>query len=120
METIIGSSTDDIKTNHVYEFCSRCGDEVMLENEVKIQRCPTCGHYIVPCSICPYDSCTTKCEVQLKFYFDSQKKSYVLMKVNFDGKVYTWKEMPTKESFFVGLWSISGKQLDCLMIKANF
>ena len=38
--------------NMIYELCPICEDEVQLKNEFKLQICPTCGKYIVPCSIC--------------------------------------------------------------------
>jgi predicted RNA-binding Zn-ribbon protein involved in translation (DUF1610 family) len=154
----------------IHEFCSICGDEVMLDNVFKLQRCPNCGRPIVPCSICPYDDCTSQCmlskksdrlnkafdeslievttssfierfkalefvkqclgytiyfyqnfyETRLKFYFDFRNKNYLLTKDNFDGQAYTWKDIPTPERFFDGLLSVSGEELDCFKIKANF
>lgn len=37
----------------IYEYCSFCDCEVALKNEFKVQICPECGKYIVPCNICP-------------------------------------------------------------------
>ena len=41
------------KEKFIYELCPLCEDEVQLKNNFKLQICPTCGKYIVPCSICP-------------------------------------------------------------------
>ena len=59
-ETEVEINDNDRK---IYEFCSYCGDEVMLENVFKLQRCPNCGRPIVPCSICPHNDCTTQCKL---------------------------------------------------------
>jgi hypothetical protein len=45
----------------VYEYCPYCENDVVLENELKVQICPDCGHAIVPCNICPLDNCCSKC-----------------------------------------------------------
>lgn len=37
---------------HAYEVCPHCGEEVMLEPELKVQTCPNCGKRIVTCSMC--------------------------------------------------------------------
>ena len=38
--------------NITYEVCPHCGEEVELENELKVQVCPHCGKHIVTCSMC--------------------------------------------------------------------
>lgn len=48
----------------VYEYCPHCETEVGLENEFKVQKCPNCGQYIVPCNLCPID-CVSKCPLEL-------------------------------------------------------
>jgi predicted RNA-binding Zn-ribbon protein involved in translation (DUF1610 family) len=50
-----------MEKNEIAEYCPHCEDEVMLENEFKVQVCPNCGKYIVPCSICPLESCINNC-----------------------------------------------------------
>lgn len=35
-----------------YECCPHCGKEVELDAELKVQKCPECGKYIVTCSMC--------------------------------------------------------------------
>lgn len=35
-----------------YEVCPHCGEEVLIENELKVQVCPSCGKHIVTCSMC--------------------------------------------------------------------
>lgn len=37
----------------ITEYCPHCDCEVELENEFKVQKCPECGMYIVPCNLCP-------------------------------------------------------------------
>lgn len=49
----------------VYEYCSYCNNEVKLDNEFKVQICPNCGHAIVPCSICPLESCCSTCPLDV-------------------------------------------------------
>ena len=39
-------------TKHVWERCSECDEEVMLDAELKVQTCPNCGKRIVPCAMC--------------------------------------------------------------------
>lgn len=38
--------------DHAYEPCPYCGEEVMLDPELKVQTCPNCGRRIVTCSMC--------------------------------------------------------------------
>lgn len=51
--------------NKVYEYCPHCENEVVLDNEFKVQVCPDCGHAIVPCSICPLESCVSNCPLDV-------------------------------------------------------
>lgn len=37
----------------VIEYCPHCDTEVTLTDEFKVQICPECGKYIVPCNLCP-------------------------------------------------------------------
>ena len=46
------------------EWCPYCDTEVELEHDLKVQRCPSCGHWIVPCSICPLTKCTKPCPLE--------------------------------------------------------
>lgn len=39
--------------NTITEYCPHCDCEVELESEFKVQKCPECGRYIVPCNLCP-------------------------------------------------------------------
>ena len=36
----------------IYEYCPHCDTEVELRWEMKPQKCPNCGMWICPCSIC--------------------------------------------------------------------
>lgn len=54
----------ETKDKFTYEYCNNCGCEVELENEFKVQKCPICGHYIVPCNLCPID-CVSKCPLEI-------------------------------------------------------
>lgn len=42
------------------EYCEHCADYVTLAGELKVQQCPQCGKWIVPCSLCPLTACTHK------------------------------------------------------------
>lgn len=46
------------------EWCPYCDTEVELEHDLKVQKCPSCGHWIVPCSICPLTKCTKPCPLE--------------------------------------------------------
>ena len=45
--------SENNEDDEVYEYCPHCDCEVALKNEFKVQICPECGKYIVPCNICP-------------------------------------------------------------------
>ena len=46
--------TENDKSDFVEEYCGHCEDYVLLQSELKVQRCPNCGKAIVPCgSLCP-------------------------------------------------------------------
>lgn len=48
----------------VTEWCQNCGSEVSIESEMKLQECPYCGKYIVPCTMCNHDTCNCDlCEI---------------------------------------------------------
>lgn len=61
MEVEVEDTNNEDKDEEVYEYCPYCENEVKLDNEFKVQICPDCGHAIVPCSICPLDSCCSNC-----------------------------------------------------------
>ena len=46
------------------EWCPHCDECVDLEHELKVQKCPHCGKWIVPCSVCPLQDCSTKCPLE--------------------------------------------------------
>lgn len=46
------------------EWCSHCDECVELQGEFKVQRCPNCGKWIVPCSACPLESCQFPCPLE--------------------------------------------------------
>ena len=54
------------KDINVREYCSHCNNEVELVNEFKVQICPECGKFIVPCSICPFQpgKCSNNCPLE--------------------------------------------------------
>jgi hypothetical protein len=43
--------------NKVTELCGNCFTEVQLDKEMKVQRCPICGHYMLPCCMCEEMKC---------------------------------------------------------------
>lgn len=51
----------------VHELCPHCDTEVALLGEFKVQKCPKCGKYIVPCNLCPLlakNKCGGKCPLE--------------------------------------------------------
>lgn len=65
MEVEVEDTSDEDKDEEVYEYCPYCEGEVKLDNEFKVQVCPDCGHAIVPCSICPLESCCSTCALDV-------------------------------------------------------
>ena len=65
MEVEVEDVNDEDNNEEVYEYCPHCGNEVKLDNEFKVQICPDCGHAIVPCSICPLESCCSNCPLDI-------------------------------------------------------
>lgn len=47
----------------IYEWCPHCANEVTLIPVLLAQRCPECGKWVVPCSICENDE-NRDCEVE--------------------------------------------------------
>lgn len=45
-----------------YEYCPFCDTEVELKHEMSAQKCPNCGMWICPCSICK--DCHLNCEIE--------------------------------------------------------
>lgn len=75
---------------HTWEVCPYCEDEVMLDNVLSIQKCPSCGKMIKtcsmcedkPCSLCPldeeYNTSMRMCKVYLiNKMVDSQYKQFI-------------------------------------------
>ena len=46
------------------EWCPHCDECVDLAGEFKVQRCPHCGKWIVPCSLCPFEDCVRRCPLE--------------------------------------------------------
>ena len=46
------------------EHCIDCDEDVMLSQELKVQKCPNCGKWIVPCSACPLEQCQHPCPLE--------------------------------------------------------
>ena len=44
------------------EWCSSCESEVVLDHELKCQKCPLCGERIVPCNICTHGDGDYNCK----------------------------------------------------------
>lgn len=39
------------------ECCPNCGKDVIIETSFRLQVCPECGSFIVPCNMCEHDLC---------------------------------------------------------------
>lgn len=48
----------------VDEWCQHCDNEVELAHELRVQKCPSCGKWIVPCAMCPLTDCSPKCPLE--------------------------------------------------------
>lgn len=46
------------------EYCEFCENDVTLSQELKVQKCPNCGKWIVPCSACPLEECQFPCPLE--------------------------------------------------------
>lgn len=46
------------------EYCPHCDEVCDLANEFKVQKCPNCGKWLVPCSICPLQNCSKHCPLE--------------------------------------------------------
>lgn len=46
------------------EICGYCDEVVILSQELKVQKCPKCGKWIVPCSACPLTDCVSNCPLE--------------------------------------------------------
>ena len=52
----------EVLSTTTYEYCPYCENEVELKAELKAQKCPQCGKWITPCSLCM--ECKTKCKLE--------------------------------------------------------
>lgn len=46
------------------EYCDNCEETVELSQELRVQRCPKCGKWLVPCSACPLEECSSRCPLE--------------------------------------------------------
>lgn len=42
----------EVEEDKAYEVCPYCDEEIEIDAELKISRCPHCGKWIVHCSVC--------------------------------------------------------------------
>lgn len=52
------------KTETTEEYCPHCDTTVDLEHDFKVQKCPNCGKWLAPCSICPLENCSKHCPLE--------------------------------------------------------
>jgi len=57
----IDDETNEPFENTTEECCSVCDSTVVVPAEFKVQVCPECGNYFVPCNICPVDDDSRQC-----------------------------------------------------------
>jgi predicted RNA-binding Zn-ribbon protein involved in translation (DUF1610 family) len=59
----------------IQEWCPICEEEVTIDDEMKVQKCPNCGALIIPCSQCDHDKCNcNECKLD-KFRVNLSNKS---------------------------------------------
>lgn len=58
----VAGNIHDIDTQHTWEMCPYCEAEVELNAEKSVQKCPSCGKYIVCCSMC--EECVQDCPLE--------------------------------------------------------
>jgi predicted RNA-binding Zn-ribbon protein involved in translation (DUF1610 family) len=46
------------------EYCPHCDVVVDLSIDFKVQKCPNCGKWLVPCSLCPLQNCSKHCPLE--------------------------------------------------------
>lgn len=46
------TTVQEYEDNKAYEVCPYCDEEIEIDAELKISRCPHCGKWIVHCSMC--------------------------------------------------------------------
>lgn len=64
-ECEVASIDEYIFSKTTEEFCEYCEEYVELSQELKVQRCPKCGKWIVPCSACPLEGCcASRCPLE--------------------------------------------------------
>lgn len=57
---------DDAEENieRYEEWCADCDHIVDIANDFRVQKCPNCGKWLVPCSICPLENCSKHCPLE--------------------------------------------------------
>lgn len=57
---------DDTEENieRYEEWCADCDHIVDIANDFRVQKCPNCGKWLVPCSICPLENCSKHCPLE--------------------------------------------------------
>lgn len=59
------SLSDYVFAKTTEEYCEYCDENVELSQELKVQKCPKCGKWIVPCSACPLaECCANQCPLE--------------------------------------------------------
>lgn len=55
---------EDERKDLADQYCNHCDCFVEVEEELKVQKCPNCGKWITPCSICPLQKCSKHCPLE--------------------------------------------------------
>lgn len=59
-EALTSWSEEDKATEEWCPYCNECIDLVGL----KVQKCPACGRWLAPCSLCPLENCAKDCALE--------------------------------------------------------
>lgn len=54
----------NFNSDAIEEYCPHCDTYVDLEHDFKVQKCPNCEKWNVPCSICPLENCSKPCPLE--------------------------------------------------------
>jgi predicted RNA-binding Zn-ribbon protein involved in translation (DUF1610 family) len=57
---------DEVEEEMEYlnQYCNHCDSMVHVDEVLMVQKCPECGKWIIPCSVCPMEKCSKHCPLE--------------------------------------------------------